>query len=220
MGFLLCKSDKEKSEDKPKTERPKLSAEDKAILDCKQSRDKIKAYIKRLEVNETSKKELAKEYLKKKEKDKAKYYLSQCKMYKMQRENSENQLAMIEEQINRLDSAKTQKEVFSVLEKTNKVLKDLQQEVNLEKLEKINEDLNDIKANNEEITNYFKNHNVDMVENDEDINKEMEKLMQAQAQEIKEEFPDAKREEIPVEKKKEEMINQNNQEEHNIMIVA
>ncbi len=59
-----------------------------------------------------------------------------------------------------------------------------------------------------------------MVENDEDINKEMEKLMQAQAQEIKEEFPDAKREEIPVEKKKEEMINQNNQEEHNIMIVA
>ena len=219
MGFLLCKSDKEKPEAKHKSESPKLSSEEKAILECKQSRDKIKSYIKRLEVNESRKKELAKEYLKKKEKDKAKYYLSQCKMYKMQRENSESQLAVIEEQINRLDTAKTQKEVFGVLEKTNQVLKDLQQEINIEKLEKITEDLNDIKANNEEITNFFKNHNVDIVENDEEINKEMEMLMQVQAQEIKEEFPDAKKE-ISKEIKKEEIVNPNNQEEHNIMIVA
>ena len=68
MGFLLCKSDKEA--EKPKeAERPKLSPEEKAILDCKQSRDKIKAYIKRLEINEKNKKESAKDFLKKKDKD-------------------------------------------------------------------------------------------------------------------------------------------------------
>lgn len=218
MGFLLCKSDKEA--EKPKeAERPKLSPEEKAILDCKQSRDKIKAYIKRLEINEKNKKESAKDFLKKKDKDKAKILLSQSKMFKIQRESSENQLTAIEEQINRIDAAKTNKEVFSVLEKTNKVLKDLQQEVNIEKLEKISEDLNDIKQNNDEMTNFFKNHNVDVVENEDEINKEMEKLMKAEAFEIKDELPEA-RKDLSEGNKIIEQSKIKNQEEQKVMIEA
>ena len=72
MGLFNCKSNKE--EEKSKPERAKLSPEDKATLDCKQSRDKIKFYIKRLEINEKTKKELAKEALKKKDKDKSRFH--------------------------------------------------------------------------------------------------------------------------------------------------
>ena len=60
-------------EEEPKRKKNTLSPEDKAILDCKQSRDKIKGYIKRLELNETSQRNRAKELLKNKEKDKAKH---------------------------------------------------------------------------------------------------------------------------------------------------
>jgi charged multivesicular body protein 6 len=188
----ICNSDTK--EVKKENERPKLSPEEKAILDCKQARDKIKAYIKRLENNEQQKKEFAKEMLKNKNKEKAKYFLSQCKLYKMQRESAEGQLAAVEDQINRLDVAKTQKEVFTVLENTNKVLKDLQQEVNIEKLEKISDDLKDIKENNDEISNFFKNHNVDLAQNEEEIDKEMEKLMQSQSNELANDFPEARKE--------------------------
>ena len=87
--------------------------------------------------------------------------------------------------------AKTQKDVFNVLENTNKVLTELQKEVNVERLEKIGEDLNDIKANNDEITNFFKNHNVDIDQNEEEINQEIEKLMKLESNQIENEMPDA-----------------------------
>lgn len=192
MGsFFNCiKRNSPTQEDAPR-ERPKLSKEDKAILDCKQARDKIKSYIKRLEENEKNQKQKAKELLKQKEKDKAKYCLAQSKMYKMQIENSQNQLAAVEEQINRLDIAKTQQNVFNVLENTNQVLRDLQKEVNVERLEKIGEDLNDIKAANDEVTNFFKNHNVDIEQNEEDINKEMEQLMKMDNYQVEGSLPDA-----------------------------
>jgi len=178
-------------EEEPKRKKNTLSPEDKAILDCKQSRDKIKGYIKRLELNETSQRNRAKELLKNKEKDKAKHCLSQSKMYKIQIENAQNQLSAVEDQINRIDMAKTQKDVFNVLENTNKVLTELQKEVNIERLEKIGEDLNDIKANNDEITNFFKNHNVDIDQNEEEINQEIEKLMKLESNQIENEMPDA-----------------------------
>lgn len=220
MGSIIScfKRDSPTSEDRPR-ERPKLSAEDKAILDCKQSRDKIKAYIKRLENNERSQKDKAKELLKQKEKEKAKYALSQSKMYKMQIENAQNQLAAVEEQINRLDTMKTQKEVFNVLENTNKVLQDLQKEVNVERLEKISDDLNDIKEANDEVTNFFKNHNVDAEQNEEEINKEMEKLMKMENLQNEVAFPEAGTRKIEIEAKVEESNSQKEQEKK-IMIEA
>ena len=204
MGSIFNCMKKETKDPEP-PQRGKLSQEDKAILDFKLSRYKIKNYIKRLEVNEKTQKEKAKDYLRNKQKDKAKYSLSQSKMYKIQAENSQNQLSAIEDQINRLDSMKTQKEVFMVLENTNKVLLELQKEVNVEKLEKISDDLSDIKANSDEITNFFKNHNVDIVQNEEEINKEIENLMKMEAGQIDSEMPDAGSKKVEGSEKKENL---------------
>ena len=53
----------------------KITAEESTILQCKISRDNIKNYIKRLEKNSNIKREKAKEALKEKKKDRAKYNL-------------------------------------------------------------------------------------------------------------------------------------------------
>ena len=58
-----------------KSHSPLINQEEKALLDCKMTRDKIKTYIKRLERNANLKKEKAKDALRAKNKDRAKYNL-------------------------------------------------------------------------------------------------------------------------------------------------
>ena len=137
----------------------------------------------------------------------------------MQAETSQNQLAAVEEQINRIDMMKTQKDVFNVLENTNKVLLELQKEVNVDRIEKISEDLNDIKENNDEITNFFKNHNVDAEQNDEEINKEMEQLMKMESYQIGNEMPDAGNKSVEKSDVK-QSIQIKNEKDHQVLIEA
>ena len=102
---------------KKKNKNPKLNVEEKTILQCKITRDNIKNYIKKLEKNSKLKREKAKESLKQKNKDRAKYNLKLSKMYSEQIKNAESQLTMLEEQISNLESTITQKESLKILEK-------------------------------------------------------------------------------------------------------
>ena len=116
MGSLLC----------PESRTEKINKEEKAILDCKICRDKIKKYIKSLGKNASLKKEKAKEALKDKNKDRARLYMRQSKMYQEQIKVAEGQLEMIETQITQIETAQSQKDVFDVLKEGNNVLKKLQ----------------------------------------------------------------------------------------------
>ena len=158
-----------------KSETPKINNEEKAILDCKLARDKIKTYIKRLERNANLKKEKAKESLRAKNKDRAKYNLKLSKMYQEQIKTADAQLTMLEEQISNLEQATTQRDALKVLEKGNEVLKNLQKECNIEKWEKISDDMNDLKEQQDEINQFFRNRSMDDV--DDDVEKEMNNLM-------------------------------------------
>ena len=80
-----------------KKKKPALDQSEKALLDCKMVRDKIKGYIKTLERNEKLKKTKAKESLREKKKDRAKMLLKLAKMYGEQIKASDNQLTMIED---------------------------------------------------------------------------------------------------------------------------
>jgi len=162
---------------KTEPEKPKLSKEDNAIFECKKTRDNIKAFIKRLEKNSTNQKNKAKEYLKQKNRDKAKIHLNQSKFYAAQVESSSNQLSAIEEQILLIEQTKSQKDTFKVLEEGNKVLKSLQKEVNIEKWEKISGDMEEMKNHQDEIGDFFKSRGIDLKEYDEDLDREVEKLM-------------------------------------------
>ena len=186
-----------------KSETPKINKEkEKAILDCKQARDKIKTYIKRLERNANLKKEKAKESLRAKNKDRAKYNLKLSKMYQEQIKTADPQLTMFEEQISNLDQATTQRDALKVLEKGNEVLKNLQSECNIEKWEKISEDMQDIKDQQDEINQFFRDRNIENV--DDDVEEEMNKLMESENNDIENELPSANKNEIYIEEEKNE----------------
>jgi len=185
-----------------KSETPKINNEEKAILDCKLARDKIKTYIKRLERNANLKKEKAKESLRAKNKDRAKYNLKLSKMYQEQIKTADAQLTMLEEQISNLEQATTQRDALKVLEKGNEVLKNLQSECNIEKWEKISEDMQDIKDQQDEINQFFRDRNIENV--DDDVEEEMNKLMESENNDIENELPSANKNEIYIEEEKNE----------------
>ena len=165
MGCLLC----------PTSRTTKINQEERALLDCKICRDNIKKYIKSLEKNSSLKKQKAKEALKNKNRDRAKLYMRQSKMYQEQIKASEGKLEMIETQISQIETAQNQLDVFNVLKQGNNILKKLQEEVNVEKIQEIADDLNELKEQNDEITQFFKEKGIE--ENDEEIDNELDKLI-------------------------------------------
>lgn len=186
----------------------KLNDQEQAIFDCKVTRDKIKQYIKRLEKNEASRKVKAKEMLKEKNKDRARLYLSQSKMYREQINAANGQLNMIEEQIVQIETTNQQKEALSVLQQGNKILKQLNEEVNIDKWERLADDMNEIKQQQEEIGNFLKNRNIDEQDYEEEVDKEIEKLLKLESIEVESSLPETKEtktDHIPPESNKEEV---------------
>ena len=185
MGCLLC----------PTSRTTKINQEERALLDCKICRDNIKKYIKSLEKNSSLKKQKAKEALKNKNRDRAKLYMRQSKMYQEQIKSSEGKLEMIETQISQIETAQNQLDVFNVLKQGNNILKKLQEEVNVEKIQEIADDLNELKEQNDEITQFFKEKGIE--ENDEEIDNELDKLIDnVQKEEGKIDLPLANKEKI------------------------
>jgi charged multivesicular body protein 6 len=173
----------------PKSRTAKLDKQESAIMDCKLTRDKIKAYIRNLDRTEKIRKEKAKESLRNKNKDKAKMFLMQAKMYREQISSAQGQLNLIEEQIMQIETMRIQKEAVTVLEQGNKILDELSREVNVEKLEKIADDMNEYKQVQEEIGNFLKSHSIDQNEYEEAVDKELENLMKLENNSIEAEFP-------------------------------
>ena len=165
---------------------------EKTILECKMCRDKIKTYIKSLEKNELLKREKAKMSLKTKDKERAKIYLKQSKMYKEQSVNATGQLNLIEEQIIQIETVRQQSEALKVLQQGNKVLKQLNEEVNIQKWEQVTDDLSEMKNQQEEIGNFFKNRGIEENVYEEEIDKEIENLMKIENLEIEQSLPEAR----------------------------
>ena len=193
MGFLFSKK---KKEPKP----VKLGVDEQAILKCKMCRDNIKKYIKNLENHANTKKQKAKEALQAKNKDRAKMNLRMEKMYREQIKTAYGQLEMIENQINQIETAQSQKDVATVLQEGNAVLKKLQEEVNVDKFKEIADDMEELKAQNDEITEFFKERGI---EEEESVNEELDKLIASVQQEAGAELPDANKEKLGDDKEKE-----------------
>ena len=153
-----------------------LEQNEKVLLECKMCRDKIKNYIKKCEITSSRKRIKAKELLKDKQKDRARVYLNQSKFHLTQAKVGDNQLKLIEDQINELQKATQLNEIRKVLENGNKVLKQLQSEINIEKWQEIKEDMDGLKEQQDEIGEFLRNNNIDEGEYEKDVQEEFEKL--------------------------------------------
>ena len=192
MGSLFC----------PTSKTMEINQEERALLDCKLCRDKIKRYIKSLEKNEKLKREKAKESLKNKNKDRARLNLRQANMYKEQIKSADSQLEMIENQISQIETAQSQRDAIQVLKQGNEALKKLQSEVNAEKFQEVADDLEELKNQQDEIAEFFKNRGIQ--ENDEELDNEINKLLESvQKEEAKIDLPSANKEVLEEEVKSE-----------------
>ena len=153
-----------------------LEQNEKVLLECKMCRDKIKNYIKKCETTALKKRQKAKELLKNKQKDRAKVYLNQSKFHLTQAKVGDGQLKLIEDQINELQKATQLNEIRKVLENGNKVLKQLQSEINIEKWQEIKEDMEGLKEQQDEIGEFLRNNNINEDEYEKDVQEEFEKL--------------------------------------------
>ena len=197
MGFFFSK----------KKESPKvvLKADEQAILKCKICRDNIKKYIKKLENDSKVKKQKAKEALQQKNRERARMNLRMEKMYQEQIKTAYRQLEMIDNQITQIESAQAQKDVMTVLQEGNAVLKKLQDEVNVDKFREISDDMEEIKEKNDEISEFFKERGID---EEESVNEELDKLIASVQSEAGIDLPTANKENLDEEKEKEKEVKQ------------
>lgn len=156
----------------------------------------MKSYIKQLNEKEKIQREKAKDYLKDNERERAKLCLNKRKMYRSHADGANGQLNMLEEQLAMIESTKNQADIAKTLEQGNKILKQLQDEVNIERMEAIKDDMDELKDKHNELTDFFKNHGIDIIEEDEDLDKEIELLQLQDSKKLDQQFPELKEKEV------------------------
>ena len=169
-----CESANEKKQLKKSV---KLNQTEKAILECKTCRDKIKRYIRNLEQKENNSRTKVKELLQKKQRNRAKLYLKQAKLFSEQTKVADGQLQMINQQIADIESTSNMNQCAAVLNQGNAVLKQLQNEVNIEHWEDIRDDLDELKERDREVADFFKERGVEEEELEEQCDEEINRLL-------------------------------------------
>ena len=172
-----CESANENRHQKVINKNVSLTNTEQAILQCKQCRDKIKGYIRNLENKEKKSKEKAKELLRNKQKERAKLYLKQCKLFNEQSKVADGQLQMINEQIVNIESTSNMRECMDCLNQGKSVLKNLQKGVNIEHWENIRDEMDELKERDREIKDFFKERGIDEEEYEDECENELNKLL-------------------------------------------
>ena len=189
-----------------------LNETENAILECKKCRDKIKQYIKRLSQKQLKSREKAKELVRSKQKDRAKVYLRMAKLHGEQIKVSEGQLEMVENQISQIESTQNLQECMNFLKQGNEVLKNMQNTIKIEEWEKVKDDMDELKEKDKEISDYLKEYGIDEAQYDDEVNKELDKLLNEVQGENKIDLPSVPKNEI----KNENAENKNKVKKNNV----
>ncbi|EAT83952.2 hypothetical protein SNOG_08784 [Parastagonospora nodorum SN15] len=133
----------------------KISAQDKAILDMKNQRDKLRQYQKRITVLTDREKEIAKECLAKGQTDKAKLALRRKKYQESLLSKTDSQLAQLEILTSDVEFALVQKDVLYGLQQGTAVLKEIHREMGgIENVEKLLADNEEARAYQEVVSHF------------------------------------------------------------------
>ena len=100
---------------------------------------------------------------------------------------------MMEEQKLMLDNTLHMKDIIGTLKQTSQVVKEANKEINIEDLEDMKEQMDEVKADQEELNNFFKDY---AEENQEDVDEELEELEQQMAEEDTGALPMANKEQL------------------------
>ncbi|KFM81940.1 Charged multivesicular body protein 6, partial [Stegodyphus mimosarum] len=128
MGILFGKQKKKVT---------RVSEQDKAILQLKQQRDKLKQYQKRLLNSLESERKLAKELLQNGRKEKAKLLLRKKRFMEQMLNKTDAQLHNLEQMAHDIEFAQIESQVIEGLKVGNESLKTLHEMLSIEEIERI-----------------------------------------------------------------------------------
>ncbi|CAI6227541.1 unnamed protein product [Periconia digitata] len=153
----------------------KISAQDKAILDMKNQRDKLHQYQKKITILTDREKAIAKECLARGDTRKAKLALRRKKYQESLLAKTDAQLAQLEQLTSDVEFALVQKDVLYGLQQGSNVLKEINKEMGgIENVEKLMEENAEARAYQQEISDMLASK---MTNQDEDeVEDELEAL--------------------------------------------
>lgn len=166
----------------------RISPHDRAVLDLKVQRDKLKDYKKKINGIIGRETEIAKEHLRAGQKQKALICLKKKKYQENLLDKAEAQLNNVEEMINQIEFAQIEQKVLAGLKQGTEVLKELNNMMKIEDVEKLMEDTEDAIAYQKEIGELLSGKLSS--EDDEEIERELEMIIREQTGEVLEEAPE------------------------------
>uniref|UniRef100_A0A023EJX6 Putative autotransporter adhesin n=1 Tax=Aedes albopictus TaxID=7160 RepID=A0A023EJX6_AEDAL len=196
-----------KSSSKAKVSR--VTEQDKAVLQLKQQRDKLKQYQKRIELQLEKDREMAKKCLATGRKERAKTLLRKKKYQEKLLTNADAQIETIEKLASDIEFAQVEAQVISGLKVGNEALKKVNEILSIEEVEQILDETRESIEKQQEIDALL---NGVLTEEDEDeVLAELEELVggkdeerSTEREDLEERLPDVPEDEPVQEKKRKE----------------
>ncbi|KAI5123759.1 hypothetical protein M0805_000350 [Coniferiporia weirii] len=153
---------------------PKVTEQDRAILDLKLQRDKLKQYQKKIQHVLDREHEIAKQHLRAGHKERAVVALRQRKYQESLLTKTDNQLEQLEQLVSTIEFSLVQASVLHGLKQGNEVLKEIHKEMNPESVERLLEETLEAQAYQREIDEMLAN--TLSVEEEEAVQAELHEL--------------------------------------------
>ncbi|CAG5050000.1 unnamed protein product [Parnassius apollo] len=181
MGALFGKSKKHVS---------RVTEQDKAVLQLKQQRDKLKQYQKKLELNLERDRQLAKKLLAEDKRDRAKLLLRKKKYQEQLLQNTDAQLEKLEQLTHDLEFTQIEIQVLDGLKTGNAALKKVHDILNIDEIEKIMDETKEGVEKQREIDEMISGYLT--TEDDEAIEAELESIL-----DVSDKLPDVPTDKLP-----------------------
>jgi len=183
------------SSSKPKN-KSRITEQDKAILQLKQMRDKLKQYQERIELQLEKEREIARDLVKNGKIGKAKLLLKKKKYFEQNLEKTDGQLDNLDQLVHNIEYTQIEHQVVNGLKVGNDCLKKLHQMMSLDEVEQIMDDTRDSIEYQRKIDELLASQ-YDTEDIDEEINAELDSLLANS-------MPDVPNHELPSQMKQKE----------------
>ncbi|KAJ1649225.1 Vacuolar protein sorting-associated protein 20 [Coemansia sp. RSA 1694] len=174
----------------------KITAQDKAILDMKVQRDKLRMYQKRVQVVLDREDSLARELLLKGDKKRALLALRRRKYQEQMICTTDDQLFNLQHLMETIEFSLVQKDVMFGLEQGSKVLTQLNKEMRIEDVERLADDTAEAIAYQNEVSDILSSNMT--AEDEEAVLEELEELERQEADRLRLDLPHAPQGALPV----------------------
>ncbi|XP_057682150.1 charged multivesicular body protein 6-like isoform X1 [Corythoichthys intestinalis] len=126
-----------------KKKQSRVTEQDKAVLQLKQQRDKLRLYQKKIGLQLEKERLLAKQLLKNGRKDKALLLLKKKRYQEQLLDKTDNQISNLERMVDDLEFAQIEKKVIDGLRVGNQCLKKMHEVMSIEEVERILDETQD-----------------------------------------------------------------------------